>query len=430
MHIFMRLMFAFIFSVISFNLSVANSIIIRQSNSDGCYHTGEQIKVMVRLSIQKPDSLLVRVRRNFSSRYTEEKMKYYDGMEIFNEKAKDSSTIIIDVITKTDTCSTGMIINPERFRPATLRPSDLITFWREQKMQLRSQPMAIKSVPVDCASPGFECSDVEISCADVKPARGYLVKPVKARKKSLPIVIYFHAAGVSASWARSQPGNALRYAKMGSGAIGFDLNAHGLLNGQSDEYYKDLESGELKNYGQIGLESKDSIYFRGMYLRLLRTIDYLTSLPEWDGKRILVVGESQGGGQALAAAGLDERVTAAVVTVPAMCDWGGALAGRRGSWPYPYSSGLNKTKMLRTLPYFDVAHLIKGTKATIVAEVGLIDYTCPSSCIYAALNGARGRKIIYPVPYRAHHLTQIAYADEHRKLVDTPKEQFIEAYLK
>ena len=103
---------------------------------------------------------------------------------------------------------------------------------------------------------------------------------------------------------------------MGRGALSFDLNAHGMLNGQPDSYYDSLQQNDLKNYPYIGLGSKKDFYFRGMYLRLMRTLDFLTSQPEWDGKRIMVIGESQGGGQALATAGLDHRVTAVIATVP------------------------------------------------------------------------------------------------------------------
>ncbi len=123
--------------------------------------------------------------------------------------------------------------------------------------------------------------------------------PDSAKPKSLPIVLYLHAAGViSAPWVRSEPENAIRYAKMGKGALSFDLNAHGMLNGQPDAYYDSLQNTVLKNYAYIGLENKKDNYFRGMYLRLIRTLDFLTKQPEWDGKRILVIGQSQGGGQA------------------------------------------------------------------------------------------------------------------------------------
>lgn len=223
----------------------------------------------------------------------------------------------------------------------------------------------------------------------------------------------------------------MAYAKMmGQGALSFDLNAHGMLNGQPIQYYKDLEAGELKDYSHSGVESRNDFYFRGMYLRLIRTLDFLTSQPEWDGKRILVIGESQGGGQALAAAGLDNRVTAVVATVPAMCDWGGNLSGRKGGWPQPFSSGADKKRMQEALPYFDVAHLLKNSTATLVTEIGFIDMVCSSTSIYAAINQAKGEKIIFGVPYRGHHLNQRHYQKIWEDTVYKPKMDFISGFLK
>ncbi len=163
----------------------------------------------------------------------------------------------------------------------------------------------------------------------------------------------------------------------------------------------------------------------------MRTLDFLTSQPEWDGKRILVIGESQGGGQALAAAGLDHRVTAVVATVPAMCDWGGTLVGRKGGWPDPFATTqYDRQTLLSVLPYFDNAHILKGSKATLVVEMGLIDVTCPAAGIFAALNEADGKKILYTDTYRGHHVSQPAYKEVWEKTVNAPKNVFIEDYLK
>jgi cephalosporin-C deacetylase-like acetyl esterase len=54
------------------------------------------------------------------------------------------------------------------------------------------------------------------------------------------------------------------------------------------------------------------------------------------------------------------------------------------------------------IPHFDTAHLLKDSKATIVVEIRLADITCPSTSVYAAINQAKGQKIIYPVTYREH----------------------------
>ena len=167
-----------------------------------------------------------------------------------------------------------------------------------------------------------------------------------------------------------------------------------------------------------------------MYLRLLRTIDFLTKQPEWDGKRLLVIGESQGGGQALIAAGLDQRVSAVVAIVPAMCDWLGTLAGRMSGWPQPFESNDLKKQMRKALPYFDASNILKNSKAIIFAEIGLIDMTCPSTSVYAAVNEATGQKIIYTVPYRPHHQPEGTLAKTWQETVYKSRELFIRNYLK
>ncbi len=408
----------------------SQTIYLKQTNENGLYESGEKLKVVLYRTSTEVDTAQVRMQHDFSSQSQKKMIFNSDSLVIFDETVKRPTTYLFEARSKEYFASIGSIVDPLKFSPGTKRPKDLNCYWNNQKKALKQLKMQIDSNYVNIKDTYYQCFNVEINCTGPKPARGFFAKPIAAKAKSLPIVIYFHAAGVNGDWCRSKPEIAIRYAKMGKGALSFDLNAHGMLNGQPDDYYNFLDSTELKNYAQTGLENKDSIYFLGMYLRLLRTIDFLTQQPEWDGKRILVMGESQGGGQALAAAGLDERVTAVVATVPAMCDWGGTLVGRKGSWPYPFATSYNREKMLETLPYFDVAHLIKATKATLVVEIGLIDQTCPSSAIYAALNQAKTKKYLLIAPYRAHHFTQKIYQQEWNEMIDKPKNEFISDFLK
>jgi cephalosporin-C deacetylase len=407
------------------------NIILRQTNESGIYQKGQGIKVKLFLKNPGTDSVTIKIRKIDCDQTVQKKVRFRsDTLVIFETSFQAPASLIFEAATKSETASIGAIAEPGKYLPGIKRPDDFDRFWKAEKKALRALPVTVKSVPVKVPGMGYTCSDLEISCTGPKPVRGYFAKPESAKPKSLPIVLYVHAAGVKGSWCRSEPGNALLYAKMGEGALSFDLNAHGMLNGQPDKYYINLENGELKNYFQQGLESRNDCYFRGMYLRLIRTLDFLESQPEWDGKRILVIGESQGGGQALAAAGFDHRVSAVVATVPAMCDWGGSQVGRKETFPYPFSTKNNKEKMLSTVPYFDVANILRGSKATLVVEIGLIDQTCPATSIYAALNQAKGKKIVYAVPYRGHHLDQTAYQDIWEKKVFYPKEEFIRNYLK
>jgi cephalosporin-C deacetylase len=421
------------FLVLVFLLNVfatqSQEIILFQNHENGIYKSGDKVRIVAFLHDKSTDSITVKIQTDFT-KWTTEKQKYTgDSMAIFEKTLDKTGTLVFEMASKNESGSIGLICNPDKFIPGTKRPKDFDFFWKNQIKNQRLLPFQVLQKPVSVLNAGYSCYDMELNSTASKPARGYFAKPQNAKPRSLPIVIYFHAAGVKGDWCRSEPGNALRYATMGKGALCFDLNAHGMLAGQPESYYADLDNNELKNYPQIGAENKDQSYFLGMYLRLLRTIDYMTKQPEWDGKQILVLGESQGGGQSLIAAGLDKRISAVVATVPAMCDWGGTLVGRKGSWPYLFSTVNNREKMLANVPYFDAAHALKNCKATLVVEVGLIDQTCPSSAIYAALNQAKGKKIILTAPFRAHHFTQTAYKPLYNKTIAKSKDEFIKAFL-
>lgn len=419
---------------ISINLCFATTvgspiIHMSQSHSSGLYRSGDRVVMKTFLEGTKTESITVKVMKGFDMNYHTHLYKNTgDTITVFDEVINEPNTIVVEVYVDQTKASLGAIVDADKFKPVTEQPKDFKAFWKNQKKALKKLPMIVTETPVQSPDENYITKNIELNCLGGKPARGYLAIPDKAKKHSLPIVIFFHAAGVDGDWCKSTVDRAIQYAKMGS--ICFDLNAHGMLNGQPDKYYKELANGELKNYPQIGAEDKNTVYFRGMYLRLLRTIDYLTSFPEWDKERILVIGESQGGGQSLVAAGLDSRVKAVVATVPAMCDWGGHIVGRKDCWPYPYSFNKNPEVIKASMPYFDAANIIKGSKATFVIEIGLVDFTCVSSAIHAALNGTKGKKILLDVPYRAHHMEQPIYQKEWQENVVSKKDEFIKNYLK
>ena len=404
---------------------------LKQSHENGIYKKGQKVFITAFIGQKTSDSMYVKVWKN-NIQILENKafLPIHDSLIIFESTFQKSCSVIIEAKIKGIKHSIGLIVDPQKIKPGIECPQDLTEYWNHEKQNLKALRMEVKSKKQEISEKGYLCFDTEINCTGPKPARGYFAKPEKAAPGSLPIVLLVHAAGVKGSWCRSEISNALDYAKKGKGSLCFDLNAHGMLNGQPDEYYTNLETGELKNYWEQGLENREEFYFRGMYLRLIRTIEFLTRQPEWDRKHILVIGESQGGGQALAAAGLDNRVSAVVATVPAMCDWGGTLVDRKGGWPQPFEGPGDQKKMKEALPYFDTSNLLKNSKATIVVEIGLIDNTCPSTSVYAAINQAKGKKIIYPVPYREHSWPNAEQRQVWDQTVNGPKNMFIENYLK
>ena len=178
-----------------------------------------------------------------------------------------------------------------------------------------------------------------------------------------------------------------------------DMNAHGLPNGKPKEFYADLKAGAMKDYRYEHRDSRENAYFTGMMLRLVRAIDVLTAQPEWDGKHVIVFGSSQGGYQAIVAAGLDPRVTFFAAGVPAGCDHSGMLANRIAGWPKiaPIDAdGKPDMKVLTAFRYLDAMNFATRTKAEgCYLTVGFIDSTCPPTSVYATYNQLRISKQIY-----------------------------------
>ena len=318
-----------------------------------------------------------------------------------------------------DAIRVGYVVNGAAFEPGFQPPKDLKRYWERQIRRLRTKKTKVRSNPVTIMDSGLECFDVEVSALGKVPVRGYVAKPKNAPEGSLPIIIQLHAAGVSGDWCKAHVQAAVDLAR--EGAIAFDFNAHGMLNDADDAYYNRLEDGPLKDYSYRPIRSRNSYYFRNMILRAIRALDYITTDPAWDGKTVILLGESQGGAQAVALAGLDDRVTDVVINVPAMIGNGGYLLGRNDAWPWPMEyngvdtptssmldvntgrlTGRNARRAKKVAPYFDGALLMRGSKARFLVEIGLVDTTCPPSEVFSGLNGVAGEVQVISSPYRNH----------------------------
>ena len=280
--------------------------------------------------------------------------------------------------------SGGAGVEPQNITPARPTPADFDAFWNQQKAELDALPVEAELREVPPNRPGLEgrvkVYDFSVACPGGRPVRGYLALPVGAKPKSLPGQIFFHGAGVGGS---NMPlGAAL------SGRIAVDIKGHGRETGQAKESYQTLLKGELRNYRYDGCTSREQSYFRGMFRRLYRALQFLKSRPEWDGRILIATGTSQGGGQALVAAGLDPDVTCCVAHVPALCDHGGITIGRESGWPRFHWRKEGRTpEAIAASDYVDAVNFAKRIKnAECFLSTGFVDLSCTPSSVYAAFN--------------------------------------------
>lgn len=277
--------------------------------------------------------------------------------------------------------SGGAGIDPSKIAPSRPKPADFDTVWDNRKKVIDKFAGEVKLTAVDSNNPKVKLYDLEVAMPEGPPMRGYFAIPADAAAKSLPAYVSYHGAGVRSS---SRP-----VGMAAQGVIALDINAHGILNGQSEAFYNDLNTGALKTYRYDGCEDRDKSYFRGMFERVYQSLRYVKSRPEWDGKNLIVSGGSQGGGQALVAAGLDPAVTCCVALVPALCDHGGIANGRESGWPrFQWSPGGVTPAKLAAADYIDAVNFVTRVNphAEFYLSTGFIDLSCNPASVYAAYN--------------------------------------------
>lgn len=283
-------------------------------------------------------------------------------------------------------CGLGVLVSGDKIAPGNpLPPPGFDEFWAKKRAELDKVPIKAtrreKTIPPAAVGkyPNVVCYDTQVDCAGGVPVSGYLCMPKDAKPKSLPAIVVFHGAGVR---------SANMMVRYGSKAIAFNVNAHGLPNGRPKKFYDDLFAGEYKDYRSRFLDDHEKNYFVGIYIRIMRALDYVKSLPEWDGRTLIVMGGSQGGAQALAAAGLDKQVTLCVANVPSQCDLGGRVAGRRPGGPMcrnPIAVQQDPV-IVRETAYVDNVFLAKNIRCPVYTSTGLIDQTCIATSVFAYYN--------------------------------------------
>lgn len=306
----------------------------------------------------------------------------------------------------------GAVAAPYDITGAVREPKDFDAFWQKQRDELNAVPVKEeekKEIPLLAKYARYKdrvvCYDVKIACSGGKPVSGYLCMPRNAKVKSLPAIVSFQGAGVQGAW--QQP-------EWGEKAIVLNINAHGIENGKPYSWYRSLlipgsKTGKLDNYAWHGFWNQHNYYYKGVFIRVMRALDYVKTLPEWDGKNLLVYGASQGATQAIVAAAMDKQVTYCHAGVPALCDHGAVYADRMPGWPKVVT--MDKSKLdtnrkwyLVVMNYYDIVHFAKRVKCEINMSAGLLDHTCSPTSVMSAYNNisADVKKSIQIVPSGTH----------------------------
>ena len=260
---------------------------------------------------------------------------------------------------------------PDRIKPTQVNPPDFDAFWEAERARLAALPLDAKWTPLpDYGNASVDCSQINLQNVGLTSGTsrlyGILCMPRAAGK--YPALLSVPGAGV-------RPYRGLAEIA-GRGLITFQIGIHGIPVIQPQEVYDSLASGGLSGYPTFGLDSRERYYYRRVYTGALRANDFLTSLPQWDGRNLGVTGGSQGGALAIVTAGLDRRVTRLAAYYPALSDVTGYLEKRAGGWPHMFraTEGPNVHRdeaKIVTSRYYDVVNFARRVTAPGLYSVGL-----------------------------------------------------------
>ena len=276
-------------------------------------------------------------------------------------------------------------VDEERIRPTTADPKDFDSFWKQAIEDARKTSLDPKMVlmPERCTSTQ---NVYHVSFQNERPgSRMYGILVVPKKEGVYPAILQVPGAGI-------RPYNGMN---LGDDVITLEIGIHGIPVNMPQEVYNNLASGALNGYPGINKNDRDTHYYKRVYLGCVRAVDFIFSLPEFDGSTVGVTGGSQGGALSIVTAGLDPRIKFLAAFYPALCDYAGYLHQRAGGWPHYYRNAKPGPNEVETLAYFDVVNFARRVNAPGWYSWGYNDVTCPPTSMYSAYNVIPGAKELH-----------------------------------
>jgi cephalosporin-C deacetylase len=277
------------------------------------------------------------------------------------------------------------------YRPEVSVPEDFDAFWQRTLVEARARGGAVKAERVTDRHllSTVEVDDVRFPGWNGEPVAAWLLRP-RGAEALLPVVVTY----IGYSGGRGLPTDHLLWSAAGYAQLVVDSRGQGH---DTPDHSEGDGTQWAEGFMTRGVDSPDNYYYRRLMTDCVRAVDAIAGMPGLDAGRVVVAGGSQGGGLALAVAGLaPDRVAAVVSDLPFLCHFRQA-AQISGEGPY-----LELTRYLRwhsphrvettfaTLGYFDGVHFARRATSPALFSVGLMDPICPPSTVYAAFNHYTG----------------------------------------
>jgi cephalosporin-C deacetylase len=291
----------------------------------------------------------------------------------------------------------------EKYCPERPEPSDFDSFWARTLSDARQSPLNVRFTPIDAGLRLLDCFDVTYAGYGGQDIKGWFLLP-KARTEKLPCVVEYIGYG----GGRGFPIDWTLWPSAGYAHFVMDTRGQGSSWRRGDT--PDESEGNTPQFPGFmtrGVFSPETYYYRRVFTDAVRAVEAARSHPDVDGSKIVVKGGSQGGGITIAVAGLLPDVAAAMPDVPFLCHYKRAVS-IVDTMPYGEIRQFLRhhrdkaDTVFNTLSYFDGMNFAARAKAPSLFSVGMMDFTCPPSTVYAAYNHYAGKKEMAVYDFNDH----------------------------
>ncbi|MFE0651969.1 acetylxylan esterase [Streptomyces sp. NPDC059534] len=309
------------------------------------------------------------------------------------------------------------------YRPEPAPPADFDAFWARTltTTAITTIGSSAELTPVDNGLTLIDTYDVTVPGFDGHPIRGWLRVPAGATGR-LGCVVEFLGYGRG----RGLPHENLLYPAAGYAHLLMDTRGQGWSaapGATADPSSGD--SGTVPGFLTRGVDSPENHYYRRLFTDAVRWTEAARTLPMIDPDRIAVTGFSQGGGIALAVAGLVPGLAAVMPDVPFLCHIrrGVEIAPEPPFAEIAQYLALHRDhvdRVFTTLSYFDAVHFAARADAPALFSIALMDPICPPSTCFTAYHHYAAEKSVEVYPFnghegggRVHERAQLAFVREH-----------------
>jgi cephalosporin-C deacetylase len=280
-------------------------------------------------------------------------------------------------------------------------PADFDTFWGIALRESRAAGGRAKANRLDAGLSGLDVFDVTYPGFAGEPIKAWLRIPHSVQAP--PLVVEYAGYG----GGRGLPIDDLTWAALGFAHQRMDNRGQGAVShGDTPDPYG--SGPQVPGFTTKGITKQDDYYYLRLLVDAVRAVEAGQELAGVDGQRIAVVGRSQGGLGALAAAALaGSDLRAAAIFSPFMTDIMAAI-NLTDALPYHEISSYLRARpsdaraAAGTLSYVDGVNFARRATVPAHFSVGLADEVTPPRTAFAAFNAYAGPKTMAVWDYAGH----------------------------